>query len=186
LFYVLINLIFGIISDVLDLIDIILKRKTSNVMQMEYLEDSININYHYVQDKSILDSKKKTMHAHPALFLEDMSKFSSYIIQFTGIIFIFSILCPNFLIALLITSFLTVIITFYKKRKEFDFKNDCVEDEQRIDYLDNVMTGYRYAKEIRINNGKDMLEAKYHQEKNRCFQSSETFIIKSTELALLI
>src|SRR5690554_4694746 len=129
LIFVGVNLAFGIIGDILDLIDVILQRKTSNVMQMEYMEDCVNINYHYVQDKTILDLKKKSMSAHPAFFLSDISKFSSYIIQFAGIVFIFAILSPYFLIALFITSFFNVLLTFSKRKKEFVFINDCVDDE---------------------------------------------------------
>lgn len=160
--FVGVSLTFGVIGDILDLFDVILQRKTSNVMQMEYMEDCVNINYHYVQDKTILDLKKKSMSAHPAFFLSDISKFSSYIIQFVGIVFIFSILSPYFLIVLFITSFFNVLITFKKRKKEFNFTNERVEEEQRLEYIFNVMTGYRYAKEIRINNALSLLKGKYH------------------------
>src|SRR5690554_785604 len=178
LLFVGVNLAFGIIGDILDLIEVILQRKTSNVMQMEYMEDCVNINYHYVEDKTILDLKTKSMSAHPAFFLNDISKFSSYIIQFAGIVFIFAILSPYFLIALFITSFFNVVLTFRKRKKEFAFNNDRVEDEQRIEYIFDVMTGYRFAKEIRINNARGLLKEKYHNVKKNIFDKFKSFYNK--------
>ena len=180
LIFVGVNLAFSIIGDILDLIDVILQRKTSDVMQMEYMEDCVNINYHYVQDKSILDLKKKSMSAHPAFFLRDISKFSSYIIQFAGIVFIFSLLSVYFLIAIFITSFFNVVLVFAKRKKEFNFKNECVEDEQRIEYIFNVMTGYRFAKEIRINNAGALLKGKYHNVMKNILSKFKRFCNKLT------
>lgn len=180
LIFVGVNLAFGVIGDILDLIDVILQRKTSNVMQMEYMEDCVNINYHYVQDKTILDLKKKSMSAHPAFFLSDIGKFSSYIIQFAGIVFIFSLLSPYFLIALFITSFFNVVLTFRKRKKEFNFNNERVEEEQRIEYIFNVMTGYRHAKEIRINNAGVLLKGKYHNVMKNIFSKFKRFFNKLT------
>lgn len=158
--FVGINLIIGLIEDILNLFEIKMQCKTSNIMQNDYMKDSMNINYHYVQDKTIIDLKKKSMNAHPAFFLKDIGKISSYIVQFIGIIFIFSLLSPYFLIVLLVFSTLIILFTALKKRDEFKFKSSFIEDEQRLDYIFDVSTNYKYGKEIRINNVKTLLNEK--------------------------
>lgn len=161
--YMSVKLGIAIIGEVLTMLDNIVERKVSNIMQFDYINDCLYINYHYVQDKSILDLKKKSMGAHPAFFLSDVGKFLKYLVQFAGIIYIFSLLSPLFLFVLMFTSALSTILTFSTRKIEFNFKNNRVEEDRKLDYLYTVMSGYKYAKEIRLNNAGSFIENKYQK-----------------------
>lgn len=159
--YLSVNLAIAIISEILSLLDIMVQRKVSNIIQFDYMYDCVNINYHFVQDGSILDLKLKSMGAHPALFLPNVGKFLNYIIQFAGLIYIFSLFSSLFILMLALTSLLSIILTFETRKIDFDFKNARVEEDRKLDYLYNVMSGYKYAKEVRLNKANSFIENKY-------------------------
>lgn len=160
--YVLFNLFISLINTVLIYFKNIQERKVSNEMQFDYVKDNLNINYHYVQDKSILNLKSKSMGINPVFFLPLLGKFIGYAVQFVGIIYIFSVLSPLFLSILLFTSLLSVLLTFKSRKMDFDFKNERVEEDRKIDYIYIVMTDYKFAKEVRMNNAGNFIKNKYN------------------------
>ncbi len=52
-------------------------------------------------------------------------------------------------------------MTIYTQRCDYKFKLDCADDERRLQYLYEIMTKYKFAKEIRINNAADYISGKY-------------------------
>lgn len=159
--YLSVNLTISIITQVFSLLASTLGRKVSDSMQYDYMVDCVNINYHYVQDKSVLDLKNKSMGAHPAIFLSKMGIFLNYIVQFAGIIYIFSVLSPLFILILFLTSACSIILTFKTRKYDFDFKNARVEEDRKLDYLYKVMSDYKFAKEVRLNNAGAYVSNKY-------------------------
>ncbi len=101
------------------------------------------------------------MIAQPAFFLSNWGNFINYSVQFIGVVSIFSILSPLFIVIILILSAFIICLTIYKQKSDFDFNNEQVDDDRKLDYLYNVMTTYEYAKEIRINNAKTFIKSKY-------------------------
>ena len=63
LYFLLFNLAVALLSQLLTLAENIIMRKASDITQRDYMNDSIRIDYHYAQDRSILDLKKKSMGA---------------------------------------------------------------------------------------------------------------------------
>lgn len=161
--YVSFILVFEIVEHLLTLLDNIYQRRCSNIMQFEYMDDCLNIDYHYVQDHSILDMKRKSMGAHPISFLSHYGRFMHYLIQVLGIIYIVSMLSPIFLFAMLITSILLILSTFKLRAIEFAFSNRRIEEDRQLDYLYRILTDYRYAKEIRLSNGSHFISNKYQK-----------------------
>lgn len=51
--------------------------------------------------------------------------------------------------------------TKFTQKSDFNFNNEKVDDDRKIDYLYDVMTSYRYAKEIRINNASKFIRSKF-------------------------
>lgn len=159
--YLSLNLAIAIISEILSLLDIIVQRKVSNLIQFDYMRNCINIDYHFVQDGSILDMKMKSMGAHPIFFLPKIGMFLNNMVQFAGVIYIFSILSPLFILILVLTSILSIALTFKTRKIDFEFKNARVEEDRKLDYLYNIMSGYKYAKEVRLNKADSFIENKY-------------------------
>ncbi|MEG1779429.1 MAG: hypothetical protein RR263_04945, partial [Oscillospiraceae bacterium] len=114
-----------------------------------------------MQDGSILDLKKKSMGAHPVWFIEDLGILLLYIVQFTGIAYIFAVLSPIFIVIILITSTLSVFLSFKTQRMDFEFNNAKVEEDRKLDYLYKTMSDYKYAKEVRINCADKFISHKY-------------------------
>ncbi len=161
LFFLLFNLTVALLSQLLTLAENIIMRKASDITQRDYMNDSIRIDYHYAQDRSILNLKKKSMGANPAWFLWSVGKLVKCIVQFAGITYLFSILSPLFLGVLLLTSVLSILFIVYEGRLDFAYRNDSTEDERAMDYLYKTMTDSGYAKEVRINHADNILKRKY-------------------------
>lgn len=161
LYFLLFNLAVALLSQLLTLAENIIMRKASDMTQRDYMYDSIRIDYHYAQDRSILDLKKKSMGANPAWFILSVGQLIKCMIQFTGITYLFSILSPLFLGVLLLTSALSILFIVYERRLDFSYRNASAEDERAMDYLYKTMTDSDYAKEVRINRADHMLNMKY-------------------------
>lgn len=159
--YISVNLALQILKHILTLLDNFAMRKITNVVQYEYMNDCICVNYHYVQDRTMLNLKQKSMTAHPAFFISEWGNFFSYLVQFAGILFLFSVLSPWFVLVILAISASLIWMSFLTQKQEFDFKNGRVEDDRRLDYLYSAMTEYKYAKEIRINHADQFIREKY-------------------------
>ena len=155
------NLSIALIKYIFSYLRNVLTRKASDKIQLEYIRDGIIVNYHWAQDGSVLDMKKKSMGANPVFVLTHIGKFVDYIVKFVGIIFIFSVLSPLFIVFIVITSIISVLITFKIRKIDFEFDNDRMEDNRKQDYLYGLMTRYEYAKEVRINNLNSLIIHKY-------------------------
>ena len=44
----------------------------SNDIQYQYVDNALNINYHYVQDGQILNLKRKSMNGHSVFYVEKL------------------------------------------------------------------------------------------------------------------
>ena len=64
LYYLLLNLAISVFTKVFELLDNNAKRRASDMVQLDYVRDGVYINYHYAQDGSVLDMKKKTVGGH--------------------------------------------------------------------------------------------------------------------------
>ena len=100
--YVGANLIILLAGQALSLWANYAMRKSSNLLQYQYMQDCLDIDYDFVQDGKIANLKRRSMIAEPAFFLSNWGVFINYFIQFTGVISIFSILSPWFIVIILI------------------------------------------------------------------------------------
>lgn len=159
--FVSFNLLIAITTNVITLLDNNIMRRASDITQLDYARDGIDINYHYVQDGSILDLKKKSMGANPVWFIEDLGILLLYIVQFIGIAYIFAVLSPIFIVIIFITSTLSVFMSFKTQRMDFEYNNAKVEEDRKLDYMYKTMSDYKYAKEVRINCADKFISHKY-------------------------
>lgn len=161
LVYVLFHLSISILSEVFSLLDNIAARKASDITQKDYMRDAIFINYHYAQDGSILDLKKKSMKAHPVWLLRDLGILLKYVIQFLGIIYLFVRISSLFLLVIVGTSVISILISLKKQKIDYKFQNSQVTENRKLEYLYMTMSDYKYAKEIRVNKANNFIEKKY-------------------------
>ena len=160
--YLSINLGVSLINQVLALWEVNLMRKATDILQCEYVQNCIHIDYHYVQDGKMLNLKQKSMLSQPAFFMQKLGTCFNYIVQFIGILSIFAVLSPSFIILILVISALLIWLNLFTQKCDFNFNNEKVEEDRKLDYLYGVMTGYKYAKEIRINNANTYIKSKYN------------------------
>lgn len=161
LLYLSVNFGVALLSSLLTLADNNEMRRTSDIVQLDYVRSCMYINYHYAQDKSILDLKKKSMGAQPAWFLERIGELFKYIVQFIGILFVFGALSPLFIILILLTSSVSVLLTFKAQKLDFEYSNARVTEDRQLDYLYKTMTDYKFAKEVRTAPAGELITAKY-------------------------
>ena len=182
LYFLLFNLAVALLSQLLTLVENIIMRKASDITQRDYMNDSIRIDYHYAQDRSILDLKKKSMGANPAWFILSFGQLIKCVVQFVGIAYLFSVLSPLFLSVLLLTSVLSILFIVRERRLDFAYRNESTEDERAMDYLYKTMTDSGYAKEVRINRADSILTRKYserykvHLERKNKLENKRAFL----------
>ena len=161
LVYLGVNLAVTLAQILLTYLDNVVMRHASNVSQTDYMYDCVYINYHYVEDGSILNLKKKSMGAQPAWFVGDLGRLFEHLLRFAGVVYLFAVLTPWFLVLLLTTSAVMIFLDLKQQKMDFEFSNAQTEDDRRLEYLYSTMSDYRFAKEIRINRADGFLSGKY-------------------------
>lgn len=155
------NLAVSLLSQLFTLINNNTMRKFSDIVQLGYMCDAVRINYHYAEDKSILDQKKRSLGGNPVWFLTDFGDLFKYVVQFAGILYLFARLSPIFIMIILLTSTVSVLLSFKSEKLSFILSKDRVEDDRKLEYLYTTMTDYSFAKEVRINRAGHFLAVKY-------------------------
>lgn len=161
LLYLGINLCISILKTGITYFNNIVTRKASDITQLDYMSDCIFINYHYVEDGSILDLKNKSIRAHPVWFIDSTFNLLLYILQFGGIFYLFITLKPWFLLFIGLTSSISIFLNFQKQKFDYNFQNAQINANRKLDYLFYTMSDYKYAKEIRINLVDRFISGKY-------------------------
>lgn len=159
--YVLINLLISLFSILLNYANNYLMRKASNLVQCDYINDCVDVDYDMVSSSKILNLKKKSLGAHPAFFVSTWESFFGHLIKFIGVFYLFFTLTPVFVLFMIVSSCVLVLLNAATQKLDFVFKNETVEDERKLNYLYTAMTEYKYAKEIRINGAKKVVTEKY-------------------------
>lgn len=178
LFYVALNAAVSLLKLLFQLLNNLSARKASDKIQLDYIRDGVIVDYHWAQDGTVLDRKKKSMGANPLFLFRHIGTFVNHIVKFAGVVYIFARLSPFFLILLGLTSALSVTITFKKRKMDFDLENAQTEDKRKQQYVYNLMTRYEYAKEIRINDLKMFALEKYKNIFSVQFQRMKVFLKK--------
>lgn len=159
--YVLFNLTLSLLSQLLSLAEVTVMRRASDTVQREYSRDSVQIDYHWVQDRSLLNLKQKSIGANPAWFIEYLGRAVKCLLQMGGIAYLFSSLSPLLLLLLVLSSAADILLLLREKKLNFAFAEASAEDERAMAYLYKTMTDARYAKEIRTNGADSLLTQKY-------------------------
>ena len=180
--YIVINLAVTVISKIINFSSEIVGRYVSNKMQYMYQEDFLNINYHFVQTMEIVNLKKKSMKANPVYFIAALGHILGYILKFAGIAYILAQLNPVFIFVFTATSVISVILTFKTKKNKFDYALAVVNDNRKIEYLQNVMNTYKYAKEIRINRAQSFILNKYKTVVQNLLKKMKTLYSKAFKI----
>lgn len=184
--YLSINLGISLIKAIIVLLNNVVMRKASDIVQLNYMYDCVFINYHYVQDGSILDLKRKSIGAHPVWLLDSLGNLFLYLIQFIGVTYIFALISPLFILVIVLTSFLTILMNFVKQKYEFDLQQAKVTDDRKLEYLYRTMTEYKYAKEIRVNQAGKFILIKYAKILNNQLDKLRIYYRKTLSVELII
>ena len=159
--YLSANLLVSVLSNILTYIDNCVMRKSSDSLQLDYAKNSVCIDYHYAQDGSMLNLKKRSMISHPAWFLYPVGEFFNYAVQLLSVVYIFSALSPLFLLVVILSSLMSIFISLKIQNLDFKFNNDKADEDRMLDYLYKVMSDNRYSKELRINRANKYINSKY-------------------------
>lgn len=136
-------------------------RTLSDAMQFDFSKDSVHIDYHHAQDGALFNLRRKSMMAHPAIFIAQAGALLGYVVQFAAVAYVVTSLNPVFLLFLSATSAVSCWMIFKTKRHDYDYRQGKVDDDRKLDYLYKTMTEYQYAKDIRMNDAQALITAKY-------------------------
>ena len=137
------------------------ERKSTNAVQYRYARQALEVDFPYIQTGRFLNLKKKSMKIMPAFYIHIFGNFVSYIVKFIGILSIFTAISPWLILSIILLSVPSVLISFRRKKAEYQYKQDITGQERRSDYLYKLMTEYAYAKDIRIYGGEGLISGKY-------------------------
>ncbi len=161
MFYVAFNLIISVISVILTAVENAVMRRSTNILQFGYMRDCVSVDYHFVQDRTLLNLKPKSMGARPEFFLGLWGRCISDFSKIIGVVAIMAFISPWFILILFCLAFCIIKTKVWVEKKETEYKHEKTENDRKTDYLYTAMTDYKYAKEIRINSASEMLGSKY-------------------------
>lgn len=137
------------------------ERKSTNAVQYRYARQALEVDYAYIQTGRFLNLKKKSMKIMPAFYIHIFGDFVSYLLKFLGIFGIFTVVNPWMVFGIILLSVPSVVLSFRRKKAEYQYKQSITGQERRSDYLYQLMTEYAYAKDIRIYGGEGLISRKY-------------------------
>ena len=161
LIYLAANLAIVLIGQILSLCESRAARKASNVLQYGYMQDCLDVDYHYVQDREILNLKRNSMKAHPVFSLDAFGRGIQSLVAMLGVASVFVFFSPWFLLILLATSALLIALNIFTQSCDYKFSIERTDDDRKLQYLYEVMTKYQFAKEVRIGDADAYIESKY-------------------------
>jgi ABC-type multidrug transport system fused ATPase/permease subunit len=185
LLYLIVNLGISIVESLLSYLQFVQTRKASNTMQFEYAEDSLHINYHYIQDGKLINLKQKAMSANPSIYMTQFGNILNQLLQLVGILYILTRLSPIFISILILTCAGSVLSTFKNRNIEFEFKNARIESDRKIEYLYKVMSEYRYAKDVRINDSASFISDKFKNVVTEHLRRLKDYYLKQKNFRIL-
>ncbi len=159
--YVLVNLGIVLAGQGLRLGENLAMRRASNVLQYQYMRDCLDIDYHFVSDGRFLNLKKKSMGGYPVFSIHVFGELFGAVVRLAGVMAVFALVSPLFILILLALSAGIIALTIYSQRCDWRFGLENAEDERALGQLYDIMTKYRYAKEIRINGAAGFISGKY-------------------------
>lgn len=160
--YVGISAVFSILTSILGGVENALMRKATNVLQFGYMRDCVSVDYHYVQNRKLLELKPKSMGARPEFFLNLWGRCINELAKIVGVFTVFVIISPWFIFIMILLAFFVIQSNVWVDKKEMEYRQEKTENDRKLDYLYLVMTDYKYAKEIRINKAAKLIEEKYN------------------------
>lgn len=161
LIYLAVNLAVVLGGHLLALCESRAVRKASNVLQYGYMQDCLDVDYHYVQDREILNLKRNSMKAHPVFSLDAFGSCIQSLVKILGVASVFTFFSQRFLLILLAISALLIALTLFTQSCDYKFSNERADDDRKLQYLYEVMTKYQFAKEVRIGGADAYIESKY-------------------------
>ncbi len=179
--YVSINLMISLMRHILALAENKAMRKASNHLQIGYMQDAVDVDYHYAQNSTLGTLKRKSMSARPAFFLGLWGNFLECVIKLVGCLVTFFAVAPLFGPVVIATSIVIIYLNIWCMAKEYEYNIGKTDDDRKMDYLYMIMTDYKYAKEIRVNNAKSYIETKYKRILNRQLQSIKKLMNQKNE-----
>lgn len=136
-------------------------RKSTNAVQYRYARQSLEVDYPYIRTGGFLNLKRKSMNIMPAFYIGRFGVCLSYILKLCGVFWIFTVIGPLLILCVTALSVPIVLMAFYRKKAEYQYRKDITKEERKSDYLYKVMTEYAYAKDIRIYGGEKLIADKY-------------------------
>ena len=83
---------------------------------------------------------------------------------------------PWFIFVMLLLALCIIKSNVWIDRKRMEYRQEKSENDRKIDYLYMVMTDYKYAKEVRINEASKLIVGKFDEEVERQLRKLGTMI----------
>lgn len=182
LIYVILNLVISVLKIILQMAENRMMRKSTNILQCGYMTDCVNVDYHFVQNRTLLDLKPKSMSARPEFFIGLWGRSIGSLVQIVMTITVMVSLNVWFIGIILFLSTGVVISNILNDREDVKYRQKKADRDRKLEYLYTTMTDYKYAKEIRINAVDKLISEKYDYEAKKQEENISKLIHKKIKI----
>ena len=186
IYYALVYFALWVIAYTLTYFENVNSRHLSNKVQYSYMYNCLDINFHYVQDGTMLNERNESMYIRPPFSSYYITSLLQSLFGTLGIIGVIATFDKLFLIVLVITLTLSVYLTSKKHGIGYEYDIDKTDDGRKMEYLYKTMTDYTYAKEIRVNNASELITGKYSKVLSNHLNRFKVYLKKESKYDILI
>lgn len=138
----------------------------------------LKMDYSKLEDEKVRDLQQEVSgKVRENGFIDCISGLISAIITLIGFSYIITLLEPMVLIFVFFIIIANFFINQKIKRNEYNYKPTQALFSRKFDYLFSAMTSFDYAKEIRVNKAKSLLERKFQETLSNFNVRSKKFVI---------
>lgn len=157
-----VNLFIAIAMDILLYFRTGLSQKLNNYAACDILMDNMSIDYHYSESGQMLDVMQSFfIWVQPVEYMQFIVGFVAALIQVCLSIYIVVNIHPLILLALSLFVAIKSLLVRNGHQKDYQWSVDQTRDIRKLNYLKNIMTLAPFAKEVRINGGRNWLIQKF-------------------------
>lgn len=166
--WALINGIIALVNSTVNYFYTPYQDKSNFKENMHYLKLDADMDYSKIENGNTLDEQGRIGTNLSLVHFANNTVFPllTDLIQLLGYTYILSTLNPLIVVFVLIVIFLNSLMSKRQNGLDYKYQQDISKHQRRFSYLFNVLIGYPFAKEIRINNAAKWISSKYISETN--------------------
>lgn len=195
--FCILQLISSVCSQMATYVNALYQQKVSDYLSQRVLEKAISIDFEYYENPAYHDTLHLAQQQAVYKATQLLNGFSNLVMQLSSVIMIASMLIYyywQYAVIIIVLSMPLFAVKWFFSRKSFTEETKLAKIERESNYLQQVLTGVNYAKEVRLFGfGKEFISRysilrKYLFDQRKSIQNKQNFysvIIEAGEIILV-